>query len=98
MGICYNLEEYVDEDLVKAKNINEIIEIMEEKNEDFLNQKKEIKNYMKGQSEYLRVDLLKIDRFSLERKENFLNELNITIQYCLAKIKRHKEVSFLCHP
>lgn len=95
MGICccQGLE-YVDEDLLKTKNIKEIILIMEEKNNDFVTEKIEIETYLNNKSEYLRMEYIKFDKFMLEKKAKFLEELSITTNYCIKKLKKYQKVFF----
>lgn len=88
---CQGLE-YVDEDLLKTKSIKEIILIMEEKNSDFIAEKTEIESYLNNKSDYLRMEYLKYDKFMLEKKAKFLEELTITTNFCIKKLKKYQKV------
>ena len=55
---CCVREDYIDENLLYTKNIDEILEVIEERNLDFLLQHIEIGNYLSGKSDYLSIQFM----------------------------------------
>lgn len=93
MGTCCGCgnAEFIDEDLYKTTSIDDIIDVVEEKLVDFNEEKNELQAYVDYKTDYLRMEYLRLDRFTLEKKKIFLEQLCITTQYFLKRIKKYKK-------
>lgn len=93
MGVCCGCgnSEFFDEDLYKTNSIDDIIDVMEEKLLDFNEEKSELQAYLDYKTDYLRMEYLRLDRFTLEKKKIFLDQLSTTTMYFLKRIKKYKK-------
>lgn len=93
MGACCGCgsADFFDEDLYKTKSIEDIVDVMEEKLLDFNEEKSELQSYLDYKTDYLRMEYLRLDRFTLEKKKIFLDQLSTTTKYFLKRIKKYKK-------
>ena len=93
MGACCGCgsADFFDEDLYKTNSIEDIVDVMEEKLLDFNEEKSELQSYLDYKTDYLRMEYLRLDRFTLEKKKIFLDQLSTTTQYFLKRIKKYKK-------
>ena len=93
MGACCGCgsADFFDEDLYKTNSIEDIVDVMEEKLLDFNEEKSELQSYLDYKTDYLRMEYLRLDRFTLEKKKIFLDQLSTTTKYFLKKIKKYKK-------
>ena len=93
MGACCGCgsADFFDEDLYKTNSIEDIVDVMEEKLLDFNEEKSELQSYLDYKTDYLRMEYLRLDRFTLEKKKIFLDQLSTTIKYFLKRIKKYKK-------
>ena len=93
MGACCGCgsADFFDEDLYKTNSIEDIVDVMEEKLLDFNEEKSELQSYLDYKTDYLRMEYLRLDRFTLEKKKIFLDQLSSTTKYFLKRIKKYKK-------
>ena len=93
MGACCGCgsADFFDEDLYKTNSIEDIVDVMEEKLLDFNEEKSELQSYLDYKTDYLRMEYLRLDRFTLEKKKIFLDQLITTTKYFLKRIKKYKK-------
>ncbi len=93
MGACCGCgsADFFDEDLYKTNSIEDIVDVMEEKLLDFNEEKSELQSYLDYKTDYLRMEYLRLDRFTLEKKKIFLDQLSTTTKYFLKRIKKYKK-------
>ena len=93
MGACCGCgsADFFDEDLCKSNSIEDIVDVMEEKLLDFNEEKSELQSYLDYKTDYLRMEYLRLDRFTLEKKKIFLDQLSTTTKYFLKRIKKYKK-------
>ena len=93
MGACCGCgsADFFDEDLYKTNSIEDIVDVMEEKLLDFNEEKSELQSYLDYKTDYLRMEYLRLDRFTLEKKKIFLDQLSTTTKYFLKRIKKDKK-------
>ena len=93
MGACCGCgsADFFDEDLYKTNSIEDIVDVMEEKLLDFNEEKSELQSYLDYKTDYLRMEYLRLDRFTLEKKKIYLEQLSTTTKYFLKRIKKYKK-------
>ena len=93
MGACCGCgsADFFDEDLYKTNSIEDIVDVMEEKLLDFNEEKSELQSYLDYKTDYLRMEYLRLDRFTLEKKKIFLDQLSTTTKYFFFIIKKYKK-------
>ena len=93
MGACCGCgsADFFDEDLYKTNSIEDIVDVMEEKLLDFNEEESELQSYLDYKTDYLRMEYLRLDRFTLEKKKIFLDQLSTTTKYFLKRIKKYKK-------
>ena len=93
MGACCGCgsADFFDEDLYKTNSIEDIVDVMEEKLLDFNEEKSELQSYLDYKTDYLRMEYLRLDRFTLEKKKIFFDQLSTTTKYFLKRIKKYKK-------
>ena len=93
MGACCGCgsADFFDEDLYKTNSIEDIVDVMEEKLLEFKEEKSELQSYLDYKTDYLRMEYLRLDRFTLEKKKIFLDQLSTTTKYFLKRIKKYKK-------